>query len=70
MLFFGNGSDKARPLFESNPNATFIADVSPLAVDMMPLATQAYLRGDCLDLAYSVPAYLKEFQATKPRQLV
>jgi hypothetical protein len=36
----------------------------------MPLATQAYLRGDFLDLAYSVPAYLKEFQATKPRQLV
>ena len=70
VLFFGNGSDKARPLFESNPNATFIADVSPLAVDMMPLATQAYLRGDFLDLAYSVPAYLKEFQATKPRQLV
>lgn len=70
VLFFGNGSDKARPLFESNPNATFIADVSPLAVDMMPLATQAYLRGDFLDLAYSVPAYLKEFQATKPQQLV
>ena len=70
VLFFGNGSDKARPLFESNPNATCIADVSHLAVDMMPLATQAYLRGDFLDLAYSVPAYLKEFQATKPRQLV
>ena len=70
VLFFGNGSDKARPLFESDPNATFIADVSPLAVDMMPLATQAYLRGDFLDLAYSVPAYLKEFQATKPRQLI
>ena len=69
VLFFGNGSNKAHNLYGSNPNATFIADVVPLAVDMLPLADQAYRAGNFLDLAYSVPNYLKEFQATKPRKL-
>ena len=70
MLFFGNGSNKARDFYESKPNATFIDNVVPLAVDMLPLADQAFRRGDFLDLAYSTPQYLKEFQATKPRKLL
>ncbi|MBR6746668.1 MAG: tRNA (adenosine(37)-N6)-threonylcarbamoyltransferase complex dimerization subunit type 1 TsaB [Muribaculaceae bacterium] len=68
MLFFGNGSDKARQVI-SSPNATFIQNVHPLAANMLPLAEQAFSRGDFLDLAYSVPLYLKEFQATKPKKL-
>lgn len=68
MLFFGNGSDKARQII-SSPNATFIQNVHPLASNMLPLAEQAFSRGDFLDLAYSVPLYLKEFQATKPKKL-
>lgn len=70
ILFFGNGSDKARELLEKRPNARFIADVNPLAVDMMALADRAYSQKDFLDLAYSVPSYLKEFQATKPKNLI
>lgn len=70
VMFFGNGSDKARPLYHDHPNAIFIPDVAPLAVDMLPLSDQAFRRGEFLDLAYSVPAYLKEFQATKPRKLI
>lgn len=68
VLFFGNGSDKAREVI-THPNARFIADVKPLAIDMLPLADQAFRAGNFLDLAYSVPTYLKDFQATKPKRL-
>jgi len=68
VLLFGNGSDKARDVI-THPNARFISDVKPLALDMLPLADQAFRAGQFLDLAYSVPTYLKDFQATKPRKL-
>lgn len=67
--FFGDGSDKARDLFGSNPNARFIPDIVPLATDMTALADRAFARRDFLDLAYSVPEYLKDFQAIKPKKL-
>lgn len=69
MLFFGDGSDKARDIILS-PNARFIPDVSPLAADMTALSEKAYLNRDFIDIAYSVPAYLKEFHALKPRNLL
>lgn len=68
LLIFGNGSDKAKTVID-NRNARFVADVAPLAFDMLALSEQAYARRQFLDLAYSVPAYLKEFQATKPKSL-
>lgn len=67
VLFFGNGSDKFRDVI-SHPNARFIPGVRPLAVDMLALSERAYSRRDFLDLAYSTPEYLKEFQATKPKR--
>lgn len=69
VVFFGDGSDKARDLFGSNPNARFIPDIVPLATDMTALADRAFARRDFLDPAYSVPEYLKEFQAIKPKKL-
>ena len=66
VYFMGNGADKAETVITS-PRAHFIHGLSPLATTMMPLAEMALLRGDTLDLAYSTPAYLKEFQATKPK---
>lgn len=68
VLIFGNGSDKAAPLLAA-PNVTHIPGVQPLAIDMLALADMAYARRDFLDLAYSVPAYLKDFQTTKPKKL-
>lgn len=68
VLFFGNGSDKARDVI-THPNARFIPDVKPLAVDMLALAERAFRNGEFIDRAYSVPAYLKEFQATTPKKL-
>ncbi|MCI9117424.1 MAG: tRNA (adenosine(37)-N6)-threonylcarbamoyltransferase complex dimerization subunit type 1 TsaB [Muribaculaceae bacterium] len=70
VLFFGNGSEKARRLLDSAPNAVFVPDVVPLAVDMVALAELRHSRREFLDLAYSVPEYLKDFQATKPRRLI
>lgn len=66
VIFMGDGSDKAREVIKGK-NAIFLPDVKPVAVDMMPLAEKAYAERRFLDLAYSVPAYLKEFQATKPK---
>lgn len=68
VLFFGNGSDKAKGVI-SNSRARFISGIKPLAVDMTALSEQTYMRRDFLDLAYCVPVYLKEFQATKPKKL-
>ena len=68
VLFFGNGSDKAREVI-THPNARFISDIKPLAVDMLALADRDFRAGHFLDLAYSVPTYLKDFQATRPRKL-
>lgn len=71
LLVFGDGSPKFRDSFEGDVPSylRFIGNVVPLAVDMLPLAEQAYIHRDFLDLAYSVPVYLKEFQASKPKKL-
>lgn len=66
VLFFGDGSDKFRPLMTA-PNAVFVNDIRPLAIDMIALAEQAYARRDFLDTAYCTPWYIKDFQATKPK---
>jgi len=68
IAFFGNGSDKARHVLTSE-NAVFIPDVVPLATDMIALAERSYCRREFIDLAYSTPEYLKEFQATKPKRM-
>lgn len=69
VLFFGNGSGKARDVIKS-PDATFIPEIVPLAVDMIALAEKAYAARDFIDIAYSVPNYIKDFQATRPKNSV
>lgn len=72
VVFFGNGMPKWREWLGGTApaNAVFVDGVMPLAVDMLALAEQAYVRRDFLDVAYSTPCYLKDFQATKPRNRV
>lgn len=69
VLFFGNGSDKSKDVIKA-PNAVFVPDIVPLAIDMIALAERAYSQRDFLDIAYSVPNYIKDFQATKPKNSV
>lgn len=69
VLFFGNGSDKAIQVIKA-PNAVFIPNIAPLAIDMIALAERAYSQRNFIDTAYSVPNYIKDFQATKPKNNV
>ena len=66
LVLMGNGSDKARQVL-SRDGVRFIEGIKPVAVDMLALAEKAYRTGEFIDVAYSTPLYLKEFQATKPK---
>lgn len=68
-LIFGDGSDKAKDILTAS-NVEWIPDIRPLAIDMIALSEQAYSKRDFLDLAYSTPYYLKDFQATRPKNKV
>ena len=69
LVVMGNGSDKARQVFTQG-KVRFIAGIKPVAVDMLALAEKAWREQHFLDVAYSTPLYLKEFQATKPKNPV
>lgn len=69
VLFFGNGAEKCREVITS-PQAHFIADVHPLAADMLALSEMAFRRSQFENVAYFEPFYLKEFVATKPKNKV
>lgn len=77
VVFFGNGMPKWRQFLHQDctdgldkdlsPHISFIDGVEPLAVDMLALAERAHANRDFIDTAYSTPQYLKDFQATTPR---
>lgn len=69
VLLFGDGSDKALEVVKA-PNVRHVPDITPLAVDMVALAERAYARREFIDLAYSTPMYLKDFQATIPKSKI
>ncbi len=62
-LFIGDGATKAQTVIKS-PNALFLTNAMPLAIDMTALSERAFRREDFADTAYAVPLYLKEYQAT------
>ena len=66
LVLMGNGSDKARQVLTRN-GVRFVEGIKPVAVDMLALAEKAYREQAFIDVAYSTPLYLKEFQATKPK---
>ena len=69
LLFMGNGSDKARDVIR-HPNAQFLPGIKPVALDMIALSEKALREQRFLDVAYSTPLYLKDFQATVPKKKV
>lgn len=69
LIMMGNGSDKARQVFTSG-GVRFIEGIKPVAVDMLALAEKSWREQNFIDVAYSTPLYLKEFQATKPKNPV
>lgn len=69
LLFMGNGSTKARDVIKHS-NAIFVDNICPEAVDMTALAEKSFREKHFIDVAYSTPLYLKEFQATVPKNKV
>lgn len=69
VVFMGGGSDKARGVI-CHRNAQFVPAIKPVALDMIALSERAFRMNDFADVAYSTPLYLKEFQATVPRNKV
>ncbi|MDE6669978.1 MAG: tRNA (adenosine(37)-N6)-threonylcarbamoyltransferase complex dimerization subunit type 1 TsaB [Muribaculaceae bacterium] len=61
IYFLGDGSEKAKNIITSE-NAYWLDDMYPHARDMLALSEVAYRKGNFLDIAYSTPAYLKEWQ--------
>lgn len=66
IVCIGNGAKKASAVIK-HKNAIFESEIKPLAVDMMALSERAFRNSDFIDVAYSTPLYLKEFQAIKPK---
>lgn len=70
ILYFGSGAEKAQTIFAYAPQARYVEGVEAVAVDMIALAEMAYARRQFVDTAYSTPAYIKDFQATTPKNKV
>lgn len=69
LYFIGDGAEKAKEVVKS-PNAHWIDGLLPRAKDMMALAEKAFVDRDFIDIAYSVPNYLKEYQTTTPKNKI
>lgn len=66
LMLMGSGAEKAAAVMR-RPGVRLIPDIRPHAVHMLALAERAMREGDFIDVAYSTPNYLKEFQATVPK---
>lgn len=69
IYFFGDGAAKCREVL-THPNAHYVPEITVMARDLMALAIQAFNRQQFADVAYFTPFYLKEFQASKPKDLL
>ena len=64
VYFMGDGAAKSKEVLKGE-GRHWIDGVNPKASDMTALAEKAFREGDFLDVAYSVPEYLKEYEARK-----
>lgn len=60
IVFLGNGVGKFQKLID-HPNAVFMPEAMPSAVDMAEIAEHKYKKSDTEDVAYFEPYYLKDF---------
>lgn len=70
VVLIGPGAAKAEKLYDGLPGVQFRTGIVPDARGMMALSEKAYREGRFMDTAYCVPEYLKEFQATVPKNKV
>lgn len=69
IIFFGSGAEKCKTVIRS-PNAVFADGVYPAASNMINEAEKMFTRKSFVNVAYFEPVYLKEFQATTPKNKV
>ena len=69
IYFFGDGAEKFKSVAQI-ADAHWIDGLEPHARDMLALSEKAFRENDFIDLAYSVPQYLKEYQTTVPKNRV
>lgn len=64
IYFMGDGAAKSKEILKGE-GRHWLDGVNPKASDMTALAEKAFREGDFIDVAYSVPEYLKEYEAKK-----
>jgi tRNA threonylcarbamoyladenosine biosynthesis protein TsaB len=69
IIFFGDGANKCKPVIQS-PNAIFMDNIHPLASMMIDEAEKELKSRNFVDTAYFEPFYLKDFQATTPKNKI
>ena len=62
VVFIGDGSDKFRDVYGAG-NAEWLGKLMPHARDMTALSEKYFREKRFIDVAYSTPNYLKEYQA-------
>jgi tRNA threonylcarbamoyladenosine biosynthesis protein TsaB len=60
VIFLGSGMEKFQKIID-HPNAIFVPDAMPSAIDMAGMAEIKYKKSDIEDVAYFEPYYLKDF---------
>ncbi len=69
-VFIGDGTSKAQEILKKRDEDLWLGAMMPDASDMLALAEKAYREEDFIDTAYSVPEYLKEYEAVVGRNKV
>lgn len=69
ILFIGDGTDKFKELYRDD-NAFWLGSDSSHAKFMVTLSEKKYRDRNFSSLAYTVPNYLKEYQATIPKNRI
>lgn len=66
IVFFGDGAAKCQEIL-THPNAVFIEDLHPSAIDLAAIAHLRFQNEQFEDVAYFEPFYLKDFIAGIPK---
>lgn len=66
LLFIGDGTNKFKEYYKEE-NAVWLGDGMAHAKYMVTLSEKYFRDKKFSDVAYSVPSYLKEYQATEPK---
>lgn len=67
IIFIGDGSKKFKDIY-TNKKAIWLGEGMPHAKYMAAISEKYFRENKFSDIAYSVPSYLKEYQATEPKK--